>query len=260
MQLNEPIRLGGLIAACVLLSSLEAVVPLFSYRPGRLRRALPNLALAAGVLLTNLAFTSMTAALSAWVVSNQIGLLSGLRSHRGLQLGLGIAGLDLFAYFAHVLLHKIPLGWRFHRVHHSEPEVDVTTALRQHPGETLWRLFWQMLGVAVFGLPFWIMPVYLGLSSMNALLEHANLRVDDRLDRLLRSLIVTPNMHKIHHSRHVSETDSNYSNIFSVWDRLCGTYVRRILDPTLRYGLDGYDDGQKQTLAALISEPFRNSA
>ena len=159
----------------------------------------------------------------------------------------------------HLLLHKLPLGWRFHRVHHSELEADVTTAFRQHPGETLWRSLWQCIGTVAFGLPFWVLPVYLSLSSLNALLEHANLRVHESVDRFLRLLIVTPNMHKIHHSRVADETDSNYSNIFSVWDRLFGTYTRRPEYQTLSYGLDRSDSKQKQRLKELIIEPFRRA-
>src|SRR5215831_21087539 len=153
---NDPTRLVLLVTACVLLSSLEALVPLFHYRRGRLRRAVPNLVLALGVVLTNLAFASAMASLSAMVMHERLGLLARWHWSPWLQLVLGIAGLDLFAYVAHVLLHKLSLGWKIHRVHHSELEVDVTTAFRQHPGETLWRLLWQCLAIGVFGLPFWI--------------------------------------------------------------------------------------------------------
>lgn len=251
------VRLAGLLIACALLSSIEAVAPLFQYRRGRVRRALPNVLLSLGVVLTNLALASGTALFSAIVVKNKMGLLAGVRSHPWLLVVLGVAGLDLFAYLAHLLLHKIPLGWRFHRVHHSELEVDVTTAFRQHPGETLWRILWQWLATAIFGLPFWIVPVYLSISSLNALLEHANVRTNERLDRFLRLLFVTPNMHKIHHSRFTAETDSNYSNIFSLWDRIGGTYTAWTNFRKLRYGLDGFDD--VQTVGSLIKEPFRTS-
>jgi sterol desaturase/sphingolipid hydroxylase (fatty acid hydroxylase superfamily) len=252
-------RLAVLLAACALLASLELVTPLFRFRSGRARRALPNLMLAAGVVGTNLALASVTASVSSIVTRKGIGLLAKVHADFWVLLMLGVAGLDLFAYLAHVLLHKLPLGWRFHRVHHSEPEVDVTTAFRQHPGETFWRLLWQCIGTVVFGVPFWILPLYLSISSLNALLEHANLRTSDRLDKWLRWVIVTPNMHKVHHSRVPAETDSNYSNIFSVWDRLFKTYTARVNFKSLRYGLEGYDDIQMQSPGALIKEPFRAS-
>jgi sterol desaturase/sphingolipid hydroxylase (fatty acid hydroxylase superfamily) len=252
-------RLAALLAACALLSSVELLIPLFRYHSGRLRRAVPNIILAAGVVLTNLALASVTASVSEIVIRRGIGFFAGTRLRPWILLLPGIAGLDLSAYVAHLLLHKLPLGWRFHRVHHSELEVDVTTAFRQHPGETLWRLLWQCIGTVIFGLPFWILPVYLSLSSLNALLEHANLRMHERVDRFLQLLIVTPNMHKIHHSRNVAETDSNYSNIFSIWDRLFRTYTRRTEYRTLRYGLDGFDNKRKQRLKELMIEPFRRA-
>ena len=255
--LTDPTRLAALLAVCSLLSSLELLIPLFRFRPGRLRRALPNLMFAAGVVLTNLALASFTASVASIVTHRGIGFFAGIRLRPWALALLGIAGLDFSAYLAHVLLHKLPLGWRFHRVHHSELEVDVTTAFRQHPGETLWRWLWQCIGTVVFGVPFWVLPVYLSLSSLNAMLEHANLTMPESVDRFLQLLIVTPNMHKIHHSRIAAETDSNYSNIFSIWDRLLGTYTCRTEYRTLRYGLDSFDSKQKQRLKELIIEPFR---
>jgi sterol desaturase/sphingolipid hydroxylase (fatty acid hydroxylase superfamily) len=256
LWLNDRFRLGLLLSVCALLASVEVLVPLFQYRRGRFRRAVPNLVLAGGVVLTNLALASFSASLLGWVNRNEIGLASGIRSHPWMLTAAGVAGLDLSAYVAHFLLHKVPLGWKLHRVHHSELEVDVTTAFRQHPGETLWRSFWQFLGTAALGLPLWIVPLYLSLSGLNALLEHANVRMSSRLDRCLRLLIVTPNMHKIHHSRLAIETDSNYSNIFSFWDRILGTYTARTNYRELRYGLDGFDGKERQTLIGLLSGPF----
>jgi sterol desaturase/sphingolipid hydroxylase (fatty acid hydroxylase superfamily) len=172
-------------------------------------------------------------------------------------LVLGIASLDLSAYAAHVALHRTGVGWRFHRVHHSDREVDVTTAFRQHPGETVWRVLWQLPPIVLFGLPLWVVAVYVTLSGLNAQLEHANLRVDERWDRILRLFVVTPNMHKVHHSREQKETDSNYANLFSVWDRLFGTFTPDVRFETLRYGLDGLDDPKSQSVAGLLSLPLR---
>ena len=113
-----------------------------------------------------------------------------------------------------------------------------------------------MAAVVLFGLPLWVVVIYLTLSSLNAQLEHANVRLDDRVDGLLRLFLVTPNMHKAHHSRIQKETDTNYSNIFSCWDRLCGTYTPRIDFGELRYGLDGFNDVGKQSLRGLLTMPF----
>lgn len=259
LWLNDKFRLVMLLGVCTLLASVEAVLPLFRYRKGRFQRALPNMALAAMLVLTNLSLTSLSAFLAETISRNRIGLFAKLDSHPWTFTFLCVAGLDLFAYLAHVLLHKIPLGWKFHRVHHSEWEVDVTTAFRQHPGETLWRTAWQYFGIVVFGPPFWIVAIYLSISSLNALLEHANLKIADPLDKILRLLIVTPNMHKVHHSQVIVESDSNYSNIFSIWDRVGRTYTANINIRGIRYGLSGTGDGRKPSLIALLIDPFRSS-
>ena len=117
-------------------------------------------------------------------------------------------------------------------------------------------LDWQLAAVVVFGLPMWVVAVYLTLSGLNAQLEHANIRLSERADGLPRLFVVTPNMHKAHHSRLQKETDTNYSNIFSFWDRLCGTYTPRVDFNKLRYGLDGFDDAGRQSLRGLLRMPF----
>jgi sterol desaturase/sphingolipid hydroxylase (fatty acid hydroxylase superfamily) len=155
-----------------------------------------------------------------------------------------------------VTLHQFDWLWRFHRMHHSDNQVDVSTAFREHPGETLWRVGWHIAGVFAFGTPLWVLVIYLTFSAFNAQLEHANIRLPERLDRWLRLLFVTPNMHKVHHSRHQPETDTNYSNLLSIWDRLGGTYNRGPHFAELHYGLDGFDDEAKQSISGLLKMPF----
>lgn len=254
--LTDQTRLLVLIGLCGLLWSLESIAPLYRYQNSRVRHALPNVALAAILVLTNLALSFSSAYLAAFTVRNGLGLFPMLGLSLSTQGILGVLALDLFGYFAHVLLHKSWFGWQFHRVHHSESAVDVTTAFRQHPGETVWRLLWQLAAVVVFGTPLWVVIIYLILSAVNAQLEHANIKLDSRVDGWLRLLIVTPHMHKAHHSRNQLETDSNYSNIFSFWDRLFGTYTAEIDFKKLRYGLDGFDVEERQTLRGLLKMPF----
>jgi sterol desaturase/sphingolipid hydroxylase (fatty acid hydroxylase superfamily) len=237
-----------LVILCAVLWSFESVAPLFSFR-GRIAHALPNAGLTLLVLLTNLALSTAVATASRFAGTHVFAALPAW-----LQVIAGIAALDLAAYIAHVLLHKTPFAWRFHRVHHSDETVDITTAFCQHPGETVWRVLWQLPAIVLFGLPLWIVVVYLTVSAANAQLEHANIRLSDRLDRWLRLLFVTPNMHKVHHSRVQPETDSNYANIFSVWDRLFGTYTSRIDFGALRYGLG--DSPARPTFVALLRMPF----
>lgn len=254
--LTDQMWLVILVVLCGLLWSLESVVPLYRYQNSGVRHALPNVALTLLLVLTNLALSFSSAYLAAFTVRNGFGLFALITLTPWAQALPGIAALDFFAYLAHLLLHKSWLGWQFHRVHHSESAVDVTTAFRQHPGETVWRLLWQLAAIAVFGIPLWIVIIYLIMSALNAQFEHANIKLNLRLDRLLRLLIVTPNMHKVHHSRDQRETDSNYSNIFSLWDRLVGAYTADINFQKLRYGLDGFDVDERQTLRGLLKMPF----
>ena len=254
--LSEQARLSVLILLCALLWTLESFVPLYRYGKDRLPHAAPNVVLALLLVLTNLALSAGTARLAAFTDRHGVGLFHLLELPPLMTLACGVAALDFLGYWAHRLLHQSWLGWQFHRVHHSEAAVDVTTAFRQHPGETAWRILWQLAAVVVFGLPLWVVAIYLTLSGLNAQLEHANIRLCDRADGLLRLFVVTPNMHKTHHSRLRKETDSNYSNIFSFWDRLCGTYTPRVDFKELRYGLQGFDAADKQTLRSLLKMPF----
>jgi sterol desaturase/sphingolipid hydroxylase (fatty acid hydroxylase superfamily) len=256
--ISDQVRLMTLIIACGLLWSLESLIPLFQGRSNRLHRSIPNVALTILLIVTNMTLSFASANVASFAVQNKIGLLIWANFGVWATLGLGIAGLDLFAFLAHIILHKSWLGWQFHRVHHSEKEVDVTTAFRQHPGETVWRMLWQLTGIVVLGIPLWMVVIYLTLSGLNAQVEHANIKIHKRLDWLLRLLFVTPDMHKAHHSRRQAETDSNYSNIFSIWDRLFNTYTARINCRELHYGLDGFDDEKKQSLAGLLKMPFVN--
>ena len=133
--------------------------------------------------------------------------------------------LDLSFYVAHVAMHKVPSFWRFHSVHHADPAVDVTTTIRQHPGEGVIRYAFM----AAFAIPLGASPgafaVYRVWSALNGLLEHANICVPPWLDSVLSLVTTWPNMHKVHHSREVQDTDTNYGNIVSLWDRLFFTFT-----------------------------------
>lgn len=256
LLLSDQSRVLALIIGAAVLWCVESQVPLYRYERHRLRRALPNIGFTVLLILTNLALSVVTASVAHFADSKRLGLFFLLAVPSWLTALLGIMVLDLFTYFAHVLMHKSSLAWRFHRVHHSDNEVNVTTAFRQHPGETVWRVLWYVLAIAIFGIPPWIVLVYLIVSTLNAQLEHTNIRLFAPLDRVLRLFFVTPNMHKVHHSRDQMETDSNYSNIFSIWDRVFGTYTPTLDFGRLRYGLDGFDDPDKQKLPALLKLPF----
>jgi sterol desaturase/sphingolipid hydroxylase (fatty acid hydroxylase superfamily) len=240
-------RIAILAGACGLLWIVEGRRPLFTFGPERARHVGPNLALAALTVLTNLGFVL---ALRPPVSTTSTAGPSWPK------VVAAVVFLDFCAWVAHLLLHKTWWGWRTHRVHHSDAAVDVTTALRQHPAETVWRLLWRVAPAAILAVPLPALALYETLSVLNALLEHANVAVPEKADRLIRWVFVTPHMHKWHHSRNAAETDTNYGNLLSVWDRLFGTYTGDAGLARLRYGLEGCDGPDWQSLSGLLRKPL----
>jgi sterol desaturase/sphingolipid hydroxylase (fatty acid hydroxylase superfamily) len=167
--------------------------------------------------------------------------------------------LDGLTYLAHVLMHKLSPAWRFHRVHHSDAHVDVTTAFRQHPLESVWRYSFLGAGALALGASSGSVAVYLALSALNAQLEHADVSLPWRLDSAMRLLLSTPAMHRVHHSRAQPDTDTNYSNIFSFWDRLFGTYRAPSADERIACGLADHDAPDQQSTVGLLALPFVSS-
>jgi len=170
---------------------------------------------------------------------------------------VAVAALDLAFYAAHVSWHKVPSLWRVHAVHHSDPAVDVTTTIRQHPVEGLLR-YAALGGTALLiGPSPGAFAVYRVASAVNGLFEHANVWAPDWMNDLLSRITTWPHMHKIHHSRRPDETDSNYGNLFSIWDRLFGTCTPSSHAAAISYGLSGWDQPALQTTWALLAAPFR---
>ena len=242
------------------LAVLEGAVPLAARPVGPPGRRRANLAMTAQVLLT--AF-GLNAAVAAVAVALALpiggpGLMSRLGLPVGAQLVLGIVVLDFaYGYAAHRVMHAVPRLWRIHRVHHSDPFVDVTTAYRTHPVEVAWRHLWLFATAWALGVPAAALVAFRTLSAINGILEHANLRVPPALDAALAWLWVTPNMHKVHHSRLRAETDSNYGNIFSLHDRLLGTFTPTRRGLSVDYGLDDVAATERVSFAALLAMPWR---
>jgi sterol desaturase/sphingolipid hydroxylase (fatty acid hydroxylase superfamily) len=220
-----------------------------------------------GRLQTNLTLIGFNICMGALL---NVVLLGGavLANRRGWGLfpQLGISGtpamlisliaLDLVAYASHVMLHKVPFLWKAHLVHHSDVSVDATTSYRHHPIEPVFR--WGVTAIVAWslGVPFAALALYRTLSAVNAILEHANIRVPRLIDRALVWFWVTPDMHKVHHSRVPSQTDSNYANLFSFHDRLFRTFTPTAAAASVRYGIDGQETAERQTMAALLRLPF----
>jgi len=252
--------IGYLLAGMAALSVLEAFAPLHARGHWSRAHLGPNLALTAITFATNLVWNGAVLALLFWLEANQFGLLRWLAVPALPAAFLAVAALDLAFYAAHVSWHKSPALWRFHSVHHSDPALDVTTTVRQHPVEGVLRYAaLAVMAIAIGPTPA-AFAIYRTASALNALLEHANFRAPRSLDRILSLVTTWPLMHKVHHSRSPEQADSNYGNLFSCWDRLFGTYTPSEEGRQIRYGLDGRDRPELQTTWALLALPFRRSA
>jgi sterol desaturase/sphingolipid hydroxylase (fatty acid hydroxylase superfamily) len=254
---DSNLRLSLLFIGLFVLCGLEFFFPLVKRDSSHLGS---NILMTLTLLVTNVIFSSLTLFLSKWSEENNIGLFRMLQVNDVLVVLISIVFLDFWAaYVSHFLFHKFGWLWKFHSVHHSDTMVDVTTAFRQHPIESIFRMTFHISGMILLGIPIWVLLIYLTLSALNAQLEHSNLRLPSRLDKILQYVFVTPNMHKVHHSKDQHETDSNYSNIFSVWDRIFSTYKTRRQYNTISYGLDYLENSKTFSFWQLIKLPFKKS-
>lgn len=196
---------------------------------------------------------------ASWSQSQQMGLLHFFLMPEPLAILVSVILLDCAVYWQHRLTHIVPLLWLFHRVHHTDTAFDVSTAVRFHPLEILASLIYKTAIVAIIGADPWAVVIYETLLSGFALFNHGNVHLPGRLDRALRKLIVTPDMHRVHHSSKMVETNSNYGNMLSVWDRIFSSYTVAPADDPQRMeiGLETFRDTQSQSLWASLWLPFR---
>jgi sterol desaturase/sphingolipid hydroxylase (fatty acid hydroxylase superfamily) len=170
-----------------------------------------------------------------------------------------IIALDLAVYAQHVAMHAAPPLWRLHRMHHADLDFDVTTGVRFHPLEILISMAWKMAVVAALGAPAFAVFLFEIALNATSLFNHANLTLPAPLDRVLRLLIVTPDMHRVHHSVVRRETDSNFGFNLSLWDRLFGTYRAQPAagHEAMTIGLPSFRDARELRLDRLLTQPFR---
>lgn len=249
---NINTRLAILITIFGVLYLLENGVP---FQKNNRKHLSVNLVLAFSVVIINFLFSGITVFLLDLAEKNGFGLLRLFDLGTAATLIITIVVLDFWAaYLSHIIMHSVPAFWKFHSVHHADTMIDVSSAQRQHPLETIYRIFFQTTGALILGVPVWMLGIYVLLSATNAQLEHANISFPEKVDRFLRYFYTTPNTHKVHHSKIYAESNSNYGNIFSIWDRIFGTYMI-VADPKrIKYGLDYvHDEGQGNSLKHLLA-------
>jgi sterol desaturase/sphingolipid hydroxylase (fatty acid hydroxylase superfamily) len=261
--LSEVQRLHTLFSfiAFVFLLSWESVFPFFSFfknKSGqRLRHSITNLFFGLfNSLMIGSLFFAMWIGASIFSESTGVGLLHHLDLVSWQKTMIVVLIMDFWTYWWHRLNHEIPFLWRFHRVHHSDMNMDVTTSFRFHMGEIALSSILRIPIIFLIGCQVWQIVTYEALMFLIVQFHHANVAVPPRLDKALRALIVTPDMHKVHHSIEWKDLNSNYTSFFSLWDRLFGTF--RILKDTkaIRFGVKDYENPEQQDLAALVKSPI----
>ena len=250
-------NVGFILAVMAVGSVLEIAVPLFAARRNGDRRA-ANLAFTGLSFLTNWMLSSIAAAVALSL--RPAGLMSLAAWSPTLRIGLGIVLLDFsIGYLSHRTLHMSSFLWRFHRIHHCDDFVDVTTTYRTHPVETVWRFLFSVVPVWLIGIPAQAVVIQRLLQAGFGVTEHSNVRLPPAVDRVLSKVLVTPNVHKVHHSRLLDETNSNYANVLTVWDRLLGTFTSSDRAYDVVYGLDDADPAQLSSFPALLAMPFAST-
>jgi sterol desaturase/sphingolipid hydroxylase (fatty acid hydroxylase superfamily) len=255
IELLRPALFFGLL---VLISMLEQWRPLRLSDPQRLLRWPSNLSLVAiGLAITILLQLSLLGG-ALWAEQAGFGLLHHVDAPPLVEAVLAWLLLDLAMYAQHRALHEIPWLWPLHRVHHSDVEFDVTTGLRFHPGEVLLAQLFKLAVILLLGAPWGaVLAFEIGL-ALFTLLTHANFRLSPRLERILRALVVTPDMHRTHHSVHADEMNSNFGNVLSGWDRLLASYSATSREPPreMCIGLPRFRVPTYQSLRALLVQPL----
>jgi sterol desaturase/sphingolipid hydroxylase (fatty acid hydroxylase superfamily) len=267
VQAVEQVQVLVAFIGLIILFLIESIHPFFDFFKGSFKNRGKHFLANLGLGITNAAlnaiiFVGLWLWAATWADNNNFGLLNWLEQSFPIIAGwprviIAVLVFDVWMYAWHRMNHQIPFLWRFHRVHHSDPNMDVSTATRFHTGEILFSSILRIPVILLTGLYLWELFIYGILVAVVVQFHHANINLPGKLDSILRWVIVTPHMHKVHHSRWQPETDSNYSTIFSFWDRIWSTF--RLHDPlnTLRLGLDEFDSDEDQKIKGLFSMPFR---
>ncbi|MCG6857500.1 MAG: sterol desaturase family protein [Salaquimonas sp.] len=235
-------RLAIFIGLFVVFAALEILAPKRDLHPVKAKRWFTNwtIVLIDSVLL-RLVFKTAAVGGALWAQAEGVGLFNMIAAPRWFAIIASFAVLDFAIWLSHLASHKIPILWRIHRMHHSDIDIDVSTAIRFHPIEILLSMVWKYVVVIALGAPAVSVLIFEIVLNGGAMFNHANMRLPTWLDKGLRLVIVTPDMHRVHHSSDRNETDSNYGFNLSIWDRMFSTYV-----PQPALGHDGMQIGLKE--------------
>jgi len=252
-------RSAILVGGIALFWMIESAVPLFQFKYNKWRHAGINFFFTFTTILINFVMAFLLLKTSDWTIAHRFGILQWLPEiPTWLYAIVGMLLLDFWgAYVVHWAQHKFKWMWLFHLVHHTDTHVDTTSANRHHPGESIFRFVFTCFGTLVAGAPMWLVMLYQSCSVLLSQFNHANISLPKSLDNILSHLIITPDMHKVHHHYVMPYTDSNYGNIFSIWDRIFGTY-KTLDNSQIVFGIDTHlDPKENDELGNLLKIPFQ---
>jgi len=235
---------------------IEGAIPLFRHSYNKWKHAGVNIFFTITTIIVNFAFALVIVNASRWSIAHSFGVLQWLQLPFWAQLLVGLLVLDLIgAYLIHLIQHKVKWMWRFHMIHHADNYVDTTTANRHHPVESVFRAVFTLLAVIICGSPMWLVMLYQSFSVLLSQFNHANIHLPHWLDKCLSFIIVSPDMHKVHHHFKRPDTDTNYGNIFPFWDWIFGTYSNTPANK-VQYGLDILEGRNPNSLVDQLKMPF----
>ncbi|MBK9735395.1 MAG: sterol desaturase family protein [Saprospiraceae bacterium] len=237
----------------------EGIYPLIPFTYNKWKHSKVNLVLLASTIIINVVFGMATTGIFEWTSLHNFGIFHMVDLPLWLELVLSVMALDLIAQFiVHYLLHRVKFMWRFHMVHHSDTKVDASTGTRHHPGDFVMRETFALMAIFIFGMPVAFYLIYRILTIFCTYFTHANINLPSWFDKAISWVFISPNMHKFHHHFERPWTDTNFGNIFSIWDRLFGTLVYD--NPQkIAYGLDVLDHTKADDLGYQLKLPFDGS-
>lgn len=252
-------RMAILVGGLLFFWIIEGAIPLLTlhYKKTKLRHAVVNFSFTLMHLVIHTFLAILIIKLSDWCLHNKVGLVYWLHANTVITILIAILTLDFFGgWLVHISQHKVPFLWRFHIIHHADNNVDVTTGLRHHPIESVLRGIFFFMGIVVSGAPMYAVMIFQTLLVVAVAFTHANIRLPQWLDNALSYILISPNMHKVHHHWKQPFTDSNYGAILSVWDRALGTF-KKLKSADIRYGLDKYYPNElDEDFMQLLIRPF----
>ena len=255
-------RMAFLVGGLLVFWIIEGSIPLVTmqYKKNKLRHATVNMGFTTIHLIIHTFLAILIIELSDWCKAENFGFVYWVNAGIGGTILISFLTLDFFGgWLVHITEHKVPMLWRFHVVHHADNNVDVTTGLRHHPIESVLRGVFFFMGIFVSGAPMYAVMIFQTILVLSTAFTHANISMPRWLDKGLSYILVSPNMHKVHHHWKQPFTDSNYGAILSIWDRILGTFKK--LDPKeIRYGLDRYYPNEKdEDFGLLMKSPFQKN-